>query len=144
MLHPLRKLARLTPAERRLLFRAAAAVAAFRVALWVLPYRRVAALLPAHPSAARDGSAIPPARVAWAVRACARRVPGASCLTRALAARWLLAHAGIPSTLHFGWARDDDGRFHAHAWLEQGGTVLLGGEERIGSFHVLGAGGSDR
>jgi hypothetical protein len=135
MLHPIRELTRLTPAERRLFLRAAAAVAGFRLALWLLPYRRVASFVPKPVPPSPQGAAIPPSRVTWAVRACARRIPGASCLTRALAARWLLARTGVPSTLHYGWARDGDGRFHAHAWLEQRGAVLLGDEEDLGRYH---------
>jgi hypothetical protein len=77
--------------------------------------------------------------MAWLVRACARRVPGASCLTRALAARWLLAEAGMDSTLHFGHRRDERGGFAAHAWLEHEGQVLVGGDEDLELYHRFGA-----
>ncbi|HVG43373.1 MAG TPA: lasso peptide biosynthesis protein, partial [Longimicrobium sp.] len=72
--------------------RALALVVAFRVALWTLPARRVLAAAP-RPGTRRAHAGVFPERMAWLVRAAARRVPDASCLTRALAARWLLAEA---------------------------------------------------
>ncbi|HVG43357.1 MAG TPA: lasso peptide biosynthesis B2 protein, partial [Longimicrobium sp.] len=68
-----------------------------------------------------------------------RRVPDASCLTRALAARWLLAEASLDSTLHFGHRRDERGAFTAHAWLEHAGRVLVGGEQDLDRYHRFGA-----
>jgi Transglutaminase-like superfamily len=53
-------------------------------------------------------------------------VPGASCLTQALATRVLLADEGHSSTLRLGMARIE-GRLQAHAWLESGGAVVVGG-----------------
>ena len=127
----LRKLRSLPAADRRLLVRAAAAVAGFRLALWLLPFRIVARIRPS-PGPGAPGPGDPaPERIAGYVRAAGRRVPRASCLTRALAARWLLERAGHAPTLHFGWRKEADGSFHAHAWLESGARVLLGGEEDL-------------
>lgn len=128
----LRSWARLSRVERRLALRALALVAGFRLALWTLPAKRVLGFAP-RPRAARGGVA--PERVAWLVRAAARRVPGASCLTRALAARWLLAEASLRPTLRFGHRRDERGRFAAHAWLELDGRVLVGGDEDLSRYH---------
>src|SRR3982751_2268155 len=101
MLWPLRSYVRLSRAERRLAVRALALVVAFRLALWTLPARRVLAAAP-RPRTRPAHAGVSPERMAWLVRAGARRVPDASCLTRALAARWLLAEASLESTLHFG------------------------------------------
>ncbi|HYJ80996.1 MAG TPA: lasso peptide biosynthesis B2 protein [Longimicrobiaceae bacterium] len=134
MLRPLRSYARLPAAERRLALRAVALVVAFRIALWTLPASRVLAAAP-RPRARPAHAGIAPERIARLVRAGARRIPAASCLTRALAARWLLAEAAQPSTLHFGHRRDHRGRFAAHAWLEHGGQVLIGGDEDLALYH---------
>jgi hypothetical protein len=134
MVRPLRSLAGLSRAERSLAFRALALVVAFRLALWTLPARRVLAAAPRpRPRPAHAG--ISPDRMAWLVRAAARRIPDATCLTRALAARWLLAEAALESTLHFGHRRDERGTFSAHAWLEHDGRVLVGGEEDLTRYH---------
>ncbi|MFL5385710.1 MAG: lasso peptide biosynthesis B2 protein [Longimicrobiaceae bacterium] len=132
MLQPLRSYARLSRAERGVAMRALALVVAFRLALWTLPARRV---LAAAPRRRRAHAGVSPERVAWLVRAAARRVPDASCLTRALAARWLLAEAALDSTLHFGHRRDERGAFAAHAWLEHEGRVLVGGDEDLTLYH---------
>jgi hypothetical protein len=134
MLPQLRSWARLSRAERRLAVRALALVAAFRVALWTLPIARVLAAAP-RPRARPAHAGVSPERMAWLVRAGARRIPDASCLTRALAARWLLAEASLASTLHFGHRRDGRGEFAAHAWLEHRGRVLVGGEEYLDRYH---------
>jgi hypothetical protein len=60
-----------------------------------------------------------------AVRRASRFVPGATCLTQAIAARTLLARRGHSSTLHLGVAKED-GELKAHAWLEAGGRVVIG------------------
>jgi hypothetical protein len=130
----LRSYARLSRAERRLAVRAFALVVGFRVALWTLPARRVLAAAP-RPRARPAHAGVSPDRMAWLVRAGARRVPDASCLTRALATRWLLAEASLASTLHFGHRRDERGTFAAHAWLEHEGRVLVGGEQDLGLYH---------
>jgi hypothetical protein len=130
----LRSYARLSRAERRLAVRAFALVVGFRVALWTLPARRVLAAAP-RPRTRPAHAGVSPDRMAWLVRAGARRIPDASCLTRALAARWLLAEASLDSTLHFGHRRDERGKFTAHAWLEHRGRVLVGGERDLGLYH---------
>lgn len=73
-------------------------------------------------------------RVAWAVHHAARVVPGASCLTQALAAQIMLSRRRVPSVLHLGVDTRRDG-FGAHAWLEAGGRVILGNtRERLADF----------
>lgn len=129
---PLRSYAGLTRAERRVAVRALGLVVAFRLALWTLPARRV---LAAAPRRRVRPAGVAPERTAWLVRAAARRVPDASCLTRALAVRWLLAQDGLESTLHFGHRRDERGAFAAHAWLEHEGRVLVGGEGGLSHYH---------
>jgi hypothetical protein len=56
-------------------------------------------------------------------------VPGTSCLAEALVAEMLLRVTGHPSVLRFGMARDDEGRPEAHAWVESGDRVVVGGRE---------------
>jgi hypothetical protein len=71
-----------------------------------------------------------PGEIAWAVRVASSYVPKATCLVQALAAEWILARCGYASRLHIGVARAEPsgGRgLDAHAWLECGGRVLLGG-----------------
>jgi hypothetical protein len=126
-----RKVLALSWRERWLLARAVVIVAAIRLGLSLLPYRILAPLL-ARLSPAPTGEAPAgrhePDRVAWAVRAAARYIPRATCMTQALAAQHLLARCGEPSEIHIGAAYDTGRGVTAHAWLAAGGKVIIGAE----------------
>ena len=74
-----------------LLLRTWLVVGLVRVGLWVLPFRVVDGSL-------SNQEKIEPLysveQIVWAVRAVSRHVPGATCLTQALAAQVLLSRAG--------------------------------------------------
>lgn len=72
-----------------------------------------------------DTPSIGAKRIPQAVRLAAAFVPGASCLTQALAAQILFARRGISSVLHIG-VENAQG-FKAHAWLEIEDQPILGG-----------------
>lgn len=61
------------------------------------------------------------------VQRAAKLVPFASCLTQAMSAQIMLARRDCRSVLYLGTRRSEDGAFHAHAWLEGGDKLLLGG-----------------
>jgi hypothetical protein len=67
--------------------------------------------------------------VTWAAsRVGARMLPERPCLTQALVAQFLLWRRGDTSTsLHIGVTKGDDSELLAHAWLERGGRVIIGG-----------------
>lgn len=67
-------------------------------------------------------------RIAWAVEAAARRLPGTTCLPMALVAQRLLSSSGHRGELHVGVTRAG-AKFAAHAWVECEGRVLIGEEE---------------
>ena len=117
----------------RMLFEALLVVPAIRLALWLLPFRVVLAFVERRRAAA-DGN-VSMERVLRAIHAVARRVPRATCLTRALAAMFLLARHGHGATLRLGVAKED-GRVSAHAWLESEGRMIMDG---AGVFVVLSA-----
>jgi hypothetical protein len=116
----------LPAAERRLIFRALRTVVTVRVRLALSPFPVVDRATSGQSMRATRG-ANAPVRVGWAVRAVSRYVPGATCLTQALAARSLLAAEGRSSRLQLGMALID-GRPQAHAWLESEGAIVIGGE----------------
>jgi hypothetical protein len=123
----LARLAALAPAERRLALAAALLVAGARLALVLLPYRTVRRLA-ARLARPRARPPLPASRVAWAVAAAGRRVPGgANCLAQALAAHVLLRRHGHPSRVRLGVARTPRRGLEAHAWVELEGAALVGG-----------------
>jgi len=98
-------------------------IAMIRLGLSTLGYNRLRHIVPVARHAA------PPEMlraVAWAVRRSARLVPGASCLTQALAAQFLLARRGFNSIIKVG-VREEGGKILAHAWLISETQVVIGG-----------------
>src|SRR5688572_26195234 len=104
----LRKLLALPPAERALVLQAGLAVAVARLLLSSLPFGTVRrfALRLARARPEKGAPDIPPQRVAWAVQAVGRRIPGGRhCLAQALAAQVLLGRRGVSSRVCIGVAR---------------------------------------
>jgi hypothetical protein len=145
----LKRFAQLSPSERRILMRVLLVVGVARTSLWVLP---VEAVRRAVSRAATGAAGSSVEQVVWAVRVVSRYLPGATCLTQAIAAQALLTHSGFPSQVKIGVAKekkdDKDNRndkakdesrsFHAHAWVVCQGQVVLGGRqlERYNSLMV--------
>jgi hypothetical protein len=120
-----RRFVALSPPERRLALRALGIVVRVRVRLTVSSFPTVDRLTKERPIRETVGPHSA-ARIGSTVAAVSGYVPGASCLTQALATRALLAEEGHASTLRLGMARID-GRLQAHAWLESDGTIVVGG-----------------
>jgi hypothetical protein len=116
---------------RRALLGALPAVAAARLALWLLPFRvtrrHVAAIHPRRIPATSDPVMV--RNLVRAVRAASRLVPQATCLTQAIALHYLLARRGREGRIHIGVRRLDSGSFESHAWVELDGEVVIGGED---------------
>lgn len=98
-------------------------------ALAFIPFRHVAN------HAARTGGR--PARtreeimpVRRAVRRAARNVPWrAMCFEQGLAVKVMLRRRGLSTVIHYGVAREDDGKaLKAHVWVTSGGHIVIGGE----------------
>ena len=134
----LRRLFRLSVAERRLLVGCVCSLAAMRVGLSVISLRMLHALVTrcAHSSKGtglRDRPSVD--RIAWAVRAASRFVPGGTCLPQALAAEFMLIRHGYPAQLRIGMARMADA-LEGHAWVECNGAVVVGGGD-VGRYTAL-------
>jgi hypothetical protein len=128
----LRAFAQLTRQERRLLLEAFITLAVCRARLRAQNIEKLQVW------ATRAGnSTIAVDRLAWAVEVASKRMPGATCLCRALALQRLLAKNGYGSELRIGVEKNDD-RFGAHAWLVRGGQVLIGASE-LGKYELLAA-----
>jgi hypothetical protein len=117
--------------EWQLLAEAGVLLGIARLAVWFVPFRRLAAHLgdemvesPPVDTEEQRAAALP---IGWAVRTLGRRLPWMSqCLVQAVAATWMLQHRRIPSTLYFGLAKESDGKLKAHAWVRSGEKILTG------------------
>jgi hypothetical protein len=103
-------------------------VAIARLLLWVLPFRFIRGRIM---NQAAPGKSSPvdaaPEEIARAVARASSVIPCATCLTQAVALQWLLQRRGIGVSVRLGAARDEQGAFKAHAWVEYAGRVLIGG-----------------
>jgi hypothetical protein len=121
----LKRFKQLKAEQRNLLLRVFVTVVVARVSLCLLSVgttRRVTTRLAAG---VRAGSV---EQVAWAVKAACRFVPGATCLSQAVAAQAILARSGISSQVEVGVSKKER-CFQAHAWVTCQGKVVLGGRQ---------------
>jgi len=127
----LAKFLSLSAVDRRLLASAFLVVVAVRLRLALLPFR------PGMESTRfREIHGTPkssPERIAWAVDVASSRLGTVTCLARALAAHRMLARRGFPCRMCIGVVggdRNSQGSgLIAHAWLEFGGRILVGGPD---------------
>jgi len=123
-----RRVIRCLADDRGLLISALALVSAIRLGLRVFPVRTVARivgrLVPREPGSSEDPSRAE--RVSRAVVRAGRAVPGADCLTQALAAQVLLERSGLATRLHIGVVRDPGQTVRGHAWVESQGVIVIG------------------
>jgi len=125
----------LSSTERRLLIEAVGWLGLLRVAVLMLPYRRLASLLgltqsdPSQVSLAScAGHHARAEAIGWAVQGAAARTPWLStCLVQSLAGYVMLRRNDVPSVVYLGVAKDAGGELIAHSWLRCGDRLVTGG-----------------
>ncbi len=129
---------RLPGVDRLLVIRALFLLGAIRLGLWFVSFQALRRTLGRRAAvrSVRSGQ-FSSERIAWAVRVASRYVPRATCLVQALAAQRLLETGGYPAKLHIGVAKNPEGSFLAHAWVEIEGKVVLGKHESGDYISVL-------
>jgi hypothetical protein len=128
----------LPPTERALIRLTVPLVATIRIALWLVPLRRVSRLIGMFERMRFSvPSELPVSRLEWAVQAASRRIPMASCLTQALALQCLLARSGRSSEIHIGVKKDAEAGFQSHAWVECEGALLLSAPYEVADYSRL-------
>ena len=122
------KFCQLTSQERWLLSQAFAFMPVIAVGLHLMGFQRLHSVLlrfsTTPPDACNEDSLQQGSVMARLVQAAASRIPfWISCLVRSTTLWWFLRWQGIPSEIRIG-VNQNDGEFHAHAWVETGGIVL--------------------
>ena len=128
--------------ERSTLLQALFWVVTIRIALYLVPFawfRRVLEWLHQGQSLRAGSGATGPTldQIIWAVTTIGRRIPKATCLTQALAARILLNRYHYDNQLCIGVKIGEEGEFSAHAWLEEQGQVLIGDLVNLSEYTKL-------
>jgi Transglutaminase-like superfamily len=119
------------PWSVRWLFVEAIFTAAYvKITLLFLPFSKVAGWLgTAHqqaPDAASDKLPLVK-NVQTAVKLCDRYTPwDTECYTRSLTGKIMLKRRRLPSTLYFGFAKDEQNKLKGHAWLKCSGIIVTG------------------
>lgn len=131
----MRRLPRLTPRDAAFLARCVWTVGWIRLALSLRRFGAVRART-ARLAAVGAPGAGELRRIAWGVRAAARVVPGATCLTQALAGQYLLARRGKASVVRLSLDQRDAAGFRPHAWLIAADTLVLGGSSADYAGHA--------
>lgn len=113
--------------QKFLLLRCIFVVAAARLALLMVPFKLLHRWV--RTDVTSEASAVEERQVAWGVHHASRVIPGATCLTQALAGQFLLSRLGRHAQIRVGVKQGADGRLLAHAWLMSGGRIVLGGSD---------------
>jgi hypothetical protein len=129
--------------DRGLVIEAATFLVVARLAPPVIRYSALRRALGRWSARRTDRVAAPPLRVGWAVSAASRRLGFATCLTQALAVDAMLRRRGYPSDIRFGVrpGTGDTDPIEAHAWVESGGVVVIGGLDEGVPYVALSARG---
>jgi hypothetical protein len=123
----IRRFCRTPPADRRLLVEAAILLGVARAAIVCIPFKHMVPWLAKNPADPNRDDAVLNQRVSHAITVAARHVLWNSvCLPQAIAAKVMLSRRGFASTLFLGTVRDAERGMIAHAWLDCGGTTVVG------------------
>ena len=131
------KLARRPPRDILLATEAFLLLAIFRIALVVVPVRRILRAIGHNQTTAEPLPETTPGvptlaqalRVRWAVEAVTRNSTARFvCFPQTLAGYTMLRRRHVPSTMVYGVTRSDLGELIAHTWLTVGDRIVLGGE----------------
>ena len=135
------KFLRLPAPDRCLLVESALLLVAIRVGLWLLPFqtlRHALSRITHMTTEAQRARHAAVERVIWAVTVASQYVPGVrTCLMQALATQVLLGRRGHMAHLHIGVARGEEGQLQAHAWIESGGSIVIGNLENLSHYIPL-------
>ena len=136
------RVARLSPSEFFLLLRAFVALCVAACTVHLLPYKVLLKRMDDinQFSSFRPSKRVPVEQLAVAVNRASRLLPGATCLTRAIAGCRLMMREGYPVRIQFGVARPVPEDFGAHCWVEIDGIPVIGSAD---GYEVLRAGAAD-
>ncbi len=125
--------------RKLVVIRAAVLLLLARSALVAMPFARVAKVV--ERTRPRRGNPPPDGdleAMLWAIRRVGDRLfPGNPCLPQAIVAQRVLRRAGRPAELRISVRKDRRGRFGAHAWVESGARIVMGGEVLAQGFVPL-------
>lgn len=131
-----RRFGRLLRRHHRPLISAFFVLAIIRGVLTFRSYRHVLKLIERTAHRQRTNRSVPV--IVWSIKHASRLVPGASCLTQALAVRYFLIGSGEDCIIRIGIKPSEVKTLDAHAWVIYKGRPLIGGnDEELRDFKTL-------
>lgn len=125
-----RKYSRLSARRKWLVIESVFYLVLARLALRLLPFRKLTWFLNRVPKSANLTEAQREQLrndVSWAIAATAAHLPGKTvCFPRGIAAQAMLRRRGIAATLYYGAATLPDERLAAHVWVQDGQEGVVG------------------
>lgn len=116
--------------RQRLILEATFYLLAARVALKIVPFRKISAFLRRpikEDRISNDKKEKLETEVNWAIRLAAKNLPGETvCFPRAIAAQKMLRRHGIRATLYYGARTVSEQGLEAHVWLQDGEKGIIG------------------
>ena len=137
----LNKLLRLPASDVWLLCESAVLLLVIRAGLSMISFNTILSKTSRHLSS--DATPAPRGleKVVWSVECIAARLPIVrNCLTKALVAKWLLDRRGYCTQLRIGVKKAEQGQLEAHAWIERGPAIIIGGPRSVTQSYQLLAG----
>lgn len=134
------KFVRLSRADQGVLIKAGLLLLAIRLGLLVISFPTLLRMLRSwgdRRSFSRDFDPDEARKAIWAIERVNPHIPGASCLTQALAALALLGRMGQSAFLRIGVVREEPGGLSGHAWVEAGGKAVIGNHSDLSRYTVL-------
>ena len=137
---PLHRFFQMTPANRRYLLKTAALMMFIKLAIRIVPFKRLYAVL-SRLAQAPAGKRPDPGNLKRALKAidiAGRYTPlDSTCLIQALTGQVLLARAGIPADFQIGVVHGNAGQVEAHAWVVHQGKVVIGDRQDLSRYRVF-------
>jgi len=122
----------------RLFVRAFCTLVAIRLSMFAMPFAQVRSIIECANPRTVWRHRPSPDEIASSVMRASAGVPGLrNCLCRALATKRILNRFGYRSELKIGARKTVDRAFHAHAWVESAGKVLVGNLPELDEFAVM-------
>ncbi|UWG50335.1 Transglutaminase superfamily enzyme [Halalkaliarchaeum sp. AArc-CO] len=130
--------------SRTLIATAAVLLSSTRLLLPVLRWDATRRIVEPVAARAPPFRQVAPGAIAAAVEAVHRRAPfSPTCLMKAIVGKALLEANGHRAELKLGVTRKH-GEFHAHAWIERDGSVLIGELDDLAEYRILTERDADR
>jgi hypothetical protein len=125
--------------DRQLLIMTLVILATMRLGLWLMPFRTLLKVLAkiSQQSEQQTTNQVSVGKIAWAVNAVSRYMPGVKCLARALTTQVLMSRYGHSCELRLGVAKGEKGTIKAHAWIEYQGLIVIGNLTDLSRFMPL-------